>query len=292
MRNIMLLLLALAATVAGASGVPFKGPGLNTHGELLPIDKIKAIGIRWVRGDLPPQAVTEQNVKAFLRHYRGMPVLWILQQKTPNGPEVAKKLRSWGITDLEIGNEPEEAQFSDNARGWTAARYGKWFASIRSAVGTSMRLYGPSNGVYRPDYIQEAIDNGMKADAITWHGYWKTINDMAWTAVECERRFHLPSVCSEVALTSKAANYPLRAHPADTFMDAKTKMGDLAWCYYDGPNANPDKSVGLFDWDGKSWSIPTDTYRRMLANVRHAQSSDVAMKRPTRGRASLRASAG
>lgn len=268
MRKLMLLLLAFSACFAGASKIPFSGPGLNTHAQLLPIAKIKAIGIKWVRGDAPPEEVTEARVKGFLRHYRGMPVLWILQQKTRNAPEMAKKLRDWGVTDLEVGNEPDEPKFSSDGRPWSAAKYGKWFASIRKAVGSSMRLYGPATASWQPDYIQQAIANGMQADGVTWHGYWKTINDLAWTAVECERRFHLPSVCSEVGFSFDAPNYPLRAHPSDSYLDAKIKMGDLAWCYYDGPNANADKTVGLFEWNGKDWETTTETYRRILDGIR------------------------
>ena len=261
----MLTVLA-AAILINAGSVPFSGPGLNTHGQLLPVDKIKAIGIKWVRGDMPPEQLTERKVKDFVRHYQGMPILWIIQQKTPNAPSVAKDLRSWGITDLEVGNEPDVAEFSSDRRPWTAARYGRWFASIRAEVGSSMRLYGPATGVWMPDFVRGAIDNGMQADAISWHGYAKTIVDVAWTSSECERLFKLPSICSEIGF-GEGPNYPVKLHPALAFMESKRKLGNIAWCYYDGPNGNADKRVGLFEWNGKNWETTTSTYDQIKAAV-------------------------
>ena len=253
-----------------AKAMPFSGPGLNTHGQLLPVDKIKAIGIRWVRGDAAPDQVTEESVKRFLKHYRGMPVLWIIQQKTPDAPKVALDLIRWGVTDLELGNEPERPEFSPDGTAWTGARYGKWFAAIRKSVSGRARLYGPATGVYLPDFNANAIRAGMKADFISWHGYGRDLAAISRVYGDVSKRFGKQSINTEVGF-GEGPNYPVKLHPADAFIAAKKLFGNRPWCYYDGPNGNADKRVGLFEWDPVrgNWEKVTETYRRIFELTEH-----------------------
>lgn len=267
LRPFLILFLALGAVLATAGDIPLAGPGINTHGQCLPIDALRAIGINWVRIDLPPAQVKPDLVKKIKAWYKDFPQLWIVSQSSPNAPSEALLYLDCGITDLECGNEPAEAKFSADNKAWSAERYGKWFKTIRTAVGTRMRLYGPATGTWDPGFISGAIAAGMQADCITWHGYWRTVEQMASTFAECQSRFGLPSVCSEEGTSSIfPSTYPVRIPCASLYVQLKTKLGNLPWCYYDGCNGNEDKTVGLFDTadHAATWTRPTQTYRDIL----------------------------
>lgn len=268
---LLLLLVAFwspADPAPTAKSMPFTGPGINTHGQLLPVHRLKAIGIRWVRGDWEARELTQERVKAFLKHYKGLPCLITLQQKTPNAPAVARNLVQWGATDLELGNEPERPEFSPDGTAWDGARYGRWFASVHKAVGGRARLYGPATGVWLPEFTAAAVRAGMRADFLSWHGYGRTLSGVKGVYTEARAMFGRESINTEIGF-GVGENYPVKLHPADAYIAAKKAFGNRPWCYYDGPNGNADKRVGLFEWNGKDWSTVTDTYRRILELVEH-----------------------
>jgi hypothetical protein len=257
MRRILTLFF-IACVAAANAGIPFTGPGVNTHGQLLPVDKLRAIGIRWVRGDLPVKDVSEQSVKEFLGHYRGMPVLWILSQHSRNAPDMAKRLVRWGVTDIEVSNEPDLAAFNLERRPWSGTEYGRWFGAIRRAVGPNVRLYGPVLSGYSATFIDDAIRAGMSTVAIDVHGY--NIGNLPAFVDSVANRWKLPVIVSEIGVESRDAN------PANHFLAWKRAMGDRPWCWYDGPKTD---WRGLFDQDSGSnrWSRPTNVYRSIVAGL-------------------------
>lgn len=264
-----LLFSALITLPALSAALVFKGPGVNTHGMLLPINELRSIGVKWVRAEVIPRDFNRESVVKILDHYRGMPVLWILPQSQPASD--ARVLESWGVTDIEVGNEPEQAVFSPTGVPWTPEQYAKWFVDVKRSA-TKARLYGPATGQWLPDFVARAKAAGMTPTAVTWHGYWKTIPQVKSVFDECQAKFGLPSICSEVGFgtslkTRWGRGYPAIGTPSESFAIARSTMKDLAWCWYDGPNANDDKTMGLFDWNGSSWSIPTATYKNIKTRL-------------------------
>jgi hypothetical protein len=270
MKTLLGFLLVVMATFAVA--LPFAGPGVNTHGQLLPIDKLKAIGVRWVRGDVPAEQNTQETVRAFVRHYRavGMPILWILPQTATDPAAMASDFYHWGVTDVEVSNEPEQGIFNPLQKIWTGTQYGRWFAGISNAIGRKLRLYGPAVGSWDPVFIRDAIRSGMDAQGVTFHGYWRSPEQIEATMYECKGRFGLPAICTEVGFPANLGPtaYPFGGNSVASFLSMRKVMGSLPWVYYDGPNANEDKSVGLFEWTGSDWSKTTATYDAILKAIR------------------------
>jgi hypothetical protein len=238
--------------------IPFTGPGVNTHAMLLPVDKLRDIGIRWIRADLPVREFDEHRLKELLNHYRGMPVLWMLTQLSPTSVDDAKKLVDWGFTDIECGNEPDLDLFNPGRRAWTPEQYAHWFTSIRQAVGNRARLYGPVTCTWTPAYIQQAFDAGMRPDGMAFHGY--SVHNLADIADYAQSRWSLPTIVTEVG------PHPNSGDVATAFMDLKNQMGERPWCWYDGPKTD---WRGLFDsrqYD-KNWQ-PTPLYNEILRRTR------------------------
>src|SRR3954447_18083039 len=106
MRKLILLTFLGLAGLAAAH--PFVGPGLNTSSKMLPIDKLRSIGVRWVRCDA---VLSEEETRQVVRHYRnaGMPQLWILVQWDKNPESTMRMLWRSGVRDVEIYNEPEQS---------------------------------------------------------------------------------------------------------------------------------------------------------------------------------------
>jgi hypothetical protein len=243
--------------------IPFKGPGLNTHGQRLNLDALHAIGINWVRGDLPPNQ-TEDQVRAFVKHYFGFPILWTIPQTVEDPITLTKNLIRWGITDVEPANEPEQGIFNPEGKVWSPSDAGKWFSAVQKAAKGKLRLYGPSMGRWDPAYIK-AFLRGNTPTGISFHGYYSTPQDLEAIMYECKGRFGLPGICSEVGFPSHLGTMPyaLGGNSAARFLELKRVMGDLPFCWYDGPNSNSDPTVGFFDSadGGATWTVPTQTYR-------------------------------
>jgi hypothetical protein len=257
MRRILTLGVLACVCIANA-GIPFVGPGINTHGQLLPVDKLRAIGVRWVRGDLPAGEVNEHKIREFLAHYRGMPVLWILSQQTRNAPAVAQQLVKWGVSDLEIANEPDLPDFNIEKRPWSGAQYGRWFKAVRQAVGPDVRLYGPVLSGYSASFIDEALRAGMSPAAIDIHGY--SIANLPSFVDSATNRWKLPVIVSEIGPHARDGN------PANLYLAWKRAMGERPWCWYDGPKTD---WRGLFDHErGNRWSRPTPVYHSIVAGLR------------------------
>lgn len=245
-----------------AHGLVFGGPGLNVHGELLPVGDLKAIGIKWVRGEFEDSHFTKEYVAKWRAHYKDFKQLVILMQ-WKQGPAEARQLAAWGVTDLEVGNEPELAQWTGEA--WSPERYGKWFTSVRKNVDRRVRMYGPATGKWIPDYTRRALAAGMKPTAISFHGYWNTIDQLRVILLDCKRRYGFTGLVTEVGfdpdwIATFRGQYPKVKAPADSYIEMRSKLGPLAACYYDGPN-------GLFKWGGDGWNLRTATYEEIRAKV-------------------------
>lgn len=244
--------------------IRFQGIGLNTHAQLLPLKPIDAIGIKWVRADEGSNATS--LVAQVIKHYGTRPVLWLLGQTAQDWIADAKRIVAGGCHDIQVGIEPDAPWFKQ----LSPAEYSQFFLSIRKAVGQSVRLYGPSTSRWNPKYIQACIDLGCDFDGILSHLYWTRVEDMGAIYLECWRKWNLPFVCGEVGFVAatEGATYPDQWTPAEGFKALKSVLGWLPCAYYDGPNDNKDKTVGLFDKapDG-SWSVPSATYKAIVAPV-------------------------
>lgn len=240
------------------------GVGLNVHSEMLPIDKIKAIGIQWVRIDLG-KGLTMSQVKALVSHYRDFGQLWTDHQQVADPVSSARMLLSAGITDIEVYNEPEQAHIAP-------AAYAKTFVDIRKAVDGRARLYGPSIGTWdqAKRYLHDCIDGGMKPDVLSFHGYIQNDSTQlaAWAANA--KSYGIPVVISEIGYPDYLGAVPYRAkmhkNMGELFVETKNALRDTPWCYYDGPNPTGDGNTGLFDWkDHVGFAQPNQNYNDIVA---------------------------
>src|SRR5579862_1634924 len=113
------------------------GIGINCHSESLPVDDLKAIGVSWVRIDVPGGPSTFGRIKPLVDHYRDFGQLWVLPQSAGDVGQAAKVLVAAGVTEIEVFNEPD-------LNGITPSSYVRSFRAVRQAVGASARLYGQS----------------------------------------------------------------------------------------------------------------------------------------------------
>lgn len=236
--------------------MPFAGAGVNTHGQLLPLDKLRAIGIGWVRADVPVSENSEDRFRQVLGHYKGMPVVWTLSQKDPHPDRTARLLVKCGCKDIEVFNEVDLSAFNPEKRPWTPREYAKRFAVVRKAVGKSARLYGPATSTWMPSFIGTAIHYGMQADGISFHGYG--VPELSAAAAETESRWKLPVLITEDAVLDGSSS-------AFWFLSRSMEMGRRPWCFYDGPATD---ARGLFGWSsGYTWDRPTAVYGAILSAV-------------------------
>lgn len=264
MKKLLILFAVLPCLAFGQ----FIGTGINTHAQLLPIDKLKAIGIQWVRADAEVNRLTEAKAAQVRKYYDPMPIMWMLDNRTWDWVGDAKKLYRAGIRHLEALNEPDGAWFLYLTPEQAADR----FLEIRFAVPRSMKMYGPSCTTWNPDYVERFLRRiGPKyrelVDGISGHLYMRRVEDMAAVYLECQIRWGLPFICTETGLTPHNRATPEKRIAPDFFLEIRKQLGYLPVCYYDGPNGNADKTMGLFEWNGRDWSTVTDTYRRILAGV-------------------------
>lgn len=239
------------------------GIGLNCHGERLPLDKIKAIGIEWVRLDLSKGLPLDQ-IRSLKEYYRDFGQLWIDHQETHDAVGSARLLIEAGVTDIEVYNEPEQDHIPP-------ASYAKTFQAVRQAVAGRARLYGPSVGTWTAAkyYVNESIDAGMRPDALSFHGYLpRSATELAeW--VDDARKYGLPVVVSELGFPTYLGALPYRVSMKDSigvlYRKTRDAMSGKPWCFYDGPNPEGDNDSGLFDWDGRAFTKPNHNYRDIVA---------------------------
>jgi hypothetical protein len=242
--------------------------GLNCHSEKLPLDKMRALGIRWVRIDLQAY-LTPDMIRDLVSYYHDFGQLWIDHQLAGDVVANARILVSCGVTDIEVINEPEQ-------NGYTPERYGRIFAEVQRAVGTTARLYGPAVGNWPGNkrYIDQAIAAGMRPDVLSFHGYdEEKPEDFAWWTSEA-KSLGVPVVISELAFPDYNGPTPYRLKMKDSlgslFLRTKKTLKDVAWCWYDGPNPEHNNNSGLFDQDPrtKQFSVPNGNYSALLSALR------------------------
>lgn len=240
------------------------GIGLNVHSEQLPVDKIKAIGIQWVRIDLG-KGLTMSQVKALVAHYRDFGQLWTDHQQVADPVSSARMLLEAGVTDIEVYNEPEQAHI-------TPVAYAKMFQDIRKAVDGRARLYGPSIGTWdqAKHYLNDCIDGGMKPDVLSFHGYIQNdaIQLAAWAADA--KKYGIPVAISEIGYPDYLGTVPYRAkmhkNMGQLFVETKNALAGTPWCYYDGPNPTGDGNTGLFDWKAhEGFTQPNQNYNDIVS---------------------------
>ncbi|HVT11387.1 MAG TPA: glycosyl hydrolase [Fimbriimonadaceae bacterium] len=239
------------------------GIGLNVHSERMPIDKLKAIGIKWVRIDLgrgmPPSAV-----RGLVSHYRDFGQLWTDHQEGPDPIAAAKELLDAGVTEIEVYNEPEQAHISPTD-------YARTFQQIRAVVNGRARLYGPSIGTWdqAKRYLNDCIDAGMRPDVLTFHGYLQNNSAQLSTWAADAKGYGLPVVVSEIGYPIRLGAVPYRdkMHKSmgPLFIETRDALRDTPWCLYDGPNPAGDNDTGLFDWDGHGFNKPNRNYDDIVA---------------------------
>jgi hypothetical protein len=243
------------------------GMGLNCHSEKLPLDRMRALGIRWVRLDLQ-NYMTPTIIRDLVSYYRDYGQLWIDHHLAGDVVRNAQILVSCGVTDIEVINEPEQ-------NGFPPELYAARFKAVQRAVGTSARLYGPAVGDWprNKGYIQRAIAAGARPDVLSFHGYdeEKPEDFAAW--VNEAKRLGVPVVISELAFPDYNGATPYRLRMHDTlgslFLRTRKALQDTAWCWYDGPNPVNDNNSGLFDQDPRTklFSIPNQNYSALLSAV-------------------------
>jgi hypothetical protein len=234
-----------------SSSSPFVGTGVNTHGELLPVDALRSIGVRWVRADLNP--ATPARVLAVMKHYP-WPVYWTLSQQEKDIIQAGNILVDAGATDIGLFNEPDGANTYNPIPGVPIATsiYRDDFQRLRQALGDRARLYAPCTVRYAPLYTTACI-RGAMPDGIDFHGYGSKDLAADWHAAN--NAFKLPVIVGE-------DSGPEGGDAAAWFLMREKQMGLLPWCYYDGPATD---ARGLFAYDGHAWTIPTPVYKAILA---------------------------
>ena len=252
-KPFVLASLVLLASVSFAQGLkPVRGVGLNVHAQKLPIARLKAIGIEWVRIDLQRKDWNRDRAQQLFKHYKNdFGILWIVYQDFPDPAAHALELMRMGVRDIEIFNEPKMA-------GIHPRDYARKFKDVQQAVKGRARLYGPSLSTWTNEryYLNEAKAHGMKDFIPAVHFYWEG------TPEETARKWRAQApdaVCTEITFPDDYRRQLGIKSIGEAFLRSKKAFQGLTWCWYRGPN--PDKvDTGLFDWDGAEFTRPNATY--------------------------------
>lgn len=245
--------------------------GVNAHLARMPVDQLRAIGVKWVRLDCAPKDMTAERLAPIIAHYKGFGRLWIIPNEAPDPVAIAELLISLGETDLEVFNEPEGPWSWSSGRPMEPETYGKIFAAIASAVHGRARLYGPVTGTWNEDYTRRAMKAGMRTHAIDFHGYWIPPEQLGAAMDRARKISGVRALVSEDGYPPFLGPAPYR--PAGVTAGAmilrlRNALNGRSWCWYDGP-ATYDG--GLFEWTGPDWTWftkPTATYREVAAAKR------------------------
>lgn len=256
MKRFLVLLIVMIAALTQAAN-PFAGMGVNTHGQFLPIDKLKAIGCRWVRCEVPVTESTMERIQPVVRYYRdgGLAQYWTVLQTDANAVATVRILIRCGVREINLGNEPDLADFNPGQKSWLGYRYGQWFASVVRGIGfhKGVRFWGPETSTWSPQYITDAIRGGMKAGGISFHGYH--VADLAGVYDSAVRKWGVAAVTENAVLDG--------TDPALWLVSVGMVMGTRPWVYYDGPETD---ARGLFaHTSGYTWDGPTKLYQRVLS---------------------------
>ncbi len=249
----ILLCLAASAAMRSPSQLPpsrVDGIGLNVHAELLPVDRLKQIGIKWIRMDLDEKHWTDEWGHRLLTHYKDFGILFLVAQDWERMATQAKKLVDWGVTDIEVMNEPIfwKPRISPE-------EYAAKFASIRQAVGGRARLYGPAQGVHDPDekrFWEASLRAGLMPDVVTIHWYAGVAPERAKAYLDDAGEYGFPVIISETGFPQVLDGRPFRlkigGSVGSMFLRMKRALVGETWCFYDGPNdTDPARDSGLFD---------------------------------------------
>lgn len=247
----------LAPIKSSARPTRIVGIGLNCHSEKLPVDKLRALGIRWVRLDTG-RGLTSAQIRDLVSYYRDFGQLWIDHQLTGDPVKTARMLVDAGVQDIEVLNEPEQNDV-------TAQQYAQKFKAIRTAVGTRARLYGPVIGVWTTSksYVDAAIDAGMSPDVLSIHGYGERAPEDFKPWIDAVKRYGIPVVVTELAFDGPSTT---SMSLEDFIVRTNAAMGTTPWCYYDGPNPNDNRDQGIFDFNPstKRFDVPNSHYWSFL----------------------------
>ena len=243
------------------------GIGLNCHGEKLPLPEVRAIGVTWVRLDLPGNLCTPDRIQDLVNYYRDFGQLWILPHTSTDRIATAKVLMGAGITEIEVFNEPELAKISP-------ADYADTFKAIRAVIGTRARLYGPtiSTWTWQRDYLDACLRAGVHPDVLSFHGYHQQTPQRLASWVSEAKSYGIPVVISELGFPTYLGAMAYRTKMSDSlgtlFVKTRDAMkGVAAWCWYDGPNPAGDNDSGLFTWTERSGYYPNHNYRDVVAAI-------------------------
>jgi len=237
------------------------GIGINCHAEMLPVADLKAIGVSWVRLDEPGSNNTYDRIKPLVDYYRDFGQLWVLPQTVSDPAQVAETMVAAGATEIEVFNEPAFGKIP-------ASDYVKAFQSVRKAVGSAARLYGPALCTWETYryYLDECARLGFQPDVLTFHGYHQQTAEHLAEWVKEARSYGLPVVVSEVGFPNYLGPMAYRVKMTDSlgtlFVKTRDALKGTPWCWYDGPNPPGDYDCGLFD-EGK----PNENYRDVQAAI-------------------------
>ncbi len=246
------------------------GTGLNCHGERLPISDLKAIGITWVRLDLPGSEYTSAKLKGLVAYYHDFGQLWILPKSVADTRRTAKLMVQAGITEIEVFNEPELDRIP-------ASSYVDSFRAVRDEVGASARLYGPCICTWlQRSYLEDCVQHGLVPDAITFHGYHQQTPERLASWVGEAKSYGLPVVVSELGFPNYLGSMAYRVRMRDSigalFVKTRDAMKDTPWCWYDGPNPVGDYDCGLFDGGSDTGYHPNKNYRDVRSAISRSRS--------------------
>lgn len=229
--------------------------GVNTHSMSLPVQDLKSLGVRWVRGDSPKASLSD--LASWQSHYKDFGLFWSLPMDS-TAPDVARELVKLGIVDIGVGNEPDGGWSFPSGVAWTPEQYAKFFVRVRAAVGKNARLYGPACSTWARSqaYTVACLEAGADPDCLDNHLYWSAIQDCPSILQKSARVYGRPTICGEVGFPKTAGGvpYPLGGDSVGSFLKMQKAMGNLPWCFYDGCNTNSeDMTMGLFDSVNGSW---------------------------------------
>lgn len=236
------------------------GLGVNCHSQMLPVAKLKSIGVQWVRIDIEPGFETPELIQKLVKHYEDFGQLWILKQHCTDLDGFADELLRLGVSDLEFYNEP-------NLAGISPEEYVQSFRRMKVRLHGRARLYGPciSKWFDFNRYVDECFRLGMDPDVLSIHGYSGDPDRNLNAALDAEK-FGYPVVVSELGYPVDLGGKPYRSiiagrnSVADLFLRTKKLLEGRTWCWYDGPNPPEVEGMGLFDFDGRNFTIPTQSF--------------------------------
>lgn len=244
----------------------FQGMLVNAHRELLDCQALRDIGVTGLRHDDGGKgALTETAIRNIEAYYTGFSSLWIISPLDPDPAATARKMYRAGVRHIQPLIEPDGDWFKLFTPQGAAAR----ILTVRGAVPSSVKLYGPCTSYFAPQYIDDTLnaigDYKNVLEAIGWQGYWDSVDQMKQRFLECEVRWGLRGVCTEVSFVPLPgwANYPVTGTQAENIIRMRSIGGQLPWFLYDGTQSEGNMpGVGLFDWNQSTlrWDIKTDTY--------------------------------